>query len=116
MVKSTRPIRIYLLWMMEEIEKLERYLQWVDKDFFLSYEEKFDACLIPLIQLWETAAQLMEHHDKNLIWLPLLSIKAVRNILVHVYHEINKERIRNIIIHNIPELKKDLQFLLSQEN
>ncbi|MBP7007938.1 DUF86 domain-containing protein [Patescibacteria group bacterium] len=43
-------------------------------------------------------------------------MKAVRNILVHVYHEINKERIRNIIIHNIPELKKDLQFLLSQEN
>ncbi|HMY80240.1 MAG TPA: DUF86 domain-containing protein [Candidatus Absconditabacterales bacterium] len=115
MVKTYRPKKVYLQRMLEEIQKLELYLCGVDKQRFLTDVEKFDACLIPLIQLGETAHQLIEHYEK-IHELPLIHIKGLRNILVHTYNKIQKEELRKIIVDNIPEFKKTLELLLSQKD
>ncbi len=101
-----KSLDIYLDWIKEMIEKIEKYTKNI-KTFeeFSKNEEKMDACLTPLVQIWEVAAKI-DKYFPNEVKLPYKDIIGFRNILVHTYHHIDKKMIRHIISNHIPKLKK----------
>jgi len=102
-----RSMEIYISWMKDQINKLEKYTNDLEYENFYENTEKFDACLIPLIQLGETAMQIAKFYP-NYEKIPYKTIIWLRNILVHTYHRIDKKVIRDTIKQDIPELKKIL--------
>lgn len=105
----TKTLEIYIKRLEEMIEKLEKYSNNIDTyEEFMSDDEKVDACIVPLIQIWEIAWQIYKEF-RNKIDLSYKHISWFRNILVHMYHKIDKEAIRYVIKNDIPKLKKIIQ-------
>ena len=95
------------MWQM--IDKIERYSAHISSyEEFISDEKNIDLLIPPLTQIGEIAWKIEKLYPDNLE-LPYRQIKWFRNILVHMYHNINTEQMRFTITHSIPKLKQLLQ-------
>jgi len=91
------------------IEKIERYTKNINEyGDFIKDDEKIDACITPLIQIWEIAGQMSKYYPQNQN-IPYKDIIWFRNILVHTYHKVDYKALRNIIKFHIPKLKEIIQ-------
>ena len=103
-----KTISRHIDWLLEMIEKLERYTYDIKNyEEFAGNEKNIDLAIVPLIQIWEITWSLSKIYNPN-IDIPFKEIIWFRNILVHTYHKIDPQVIYKIITKSIPILKKKL--------
>lgn len=107
-----RPIATYIQRMLQMIDKLERYTLGMNYEDFADDEKTIDACITPIIQLWEQANNIKKYYYADQI-NKQREIIDTRNFLVHIYHKVDKDIIWDIITVHIPQLKKELQLKMN---
>ena len=103
--------RLYLIHIVECIEKIERFSS-DGKEAFFADDRTQDAVLRNLQLVGESAKRLSadarsEHPEEY--WR---SVIGLRNILVHEYLGVNLERVWQVIVRDLPVLKSNLKAML----
>lgn len=103
---------IWLRQLLHAINKIEKYIDWLSSDDFLTDQKTYDACLMVLIHMGEVVASMIRKgfdipfdHGQKIRWL--------RNFLAHQYLDVRPSLIAKTIYRDIPILKKDIELVLS---
>ncbi|MFB3766648.1 MAG: DUF86 domain-containing protein [Methanotrichaceae archaeon] len=108
-----RDDRLWLLDMLEAIEKIEKYATKGKQAF---YEEE-------LIQVWtiyyiqvigEAANQLSTSIRQSQREIPWSNVTAMRNVLVHHYFGLDLDEIWDTVCIDLPILKAKIQEILAE--
>jgi uncharacterized protein with HEPN domain len=102
---------MWLLDILEAIEKIEKYAHTGEMAFFK--EELIQVWIIYYLQIIGEAAnhlsaELTMKHDK----IPWAKIVAMRNVMVHHYFGIDLKEVWDTVCVDLPDLKTKLQELL----
>ncbi len=101
--------RIYLLHILDAIEKIERYVKAVSFKEFMKNDEKKDAVVRNLEIIGEAAAKIPSDNRKKYPKVEWRDIIDMRNRLVHEYFGVDFEIVWNVIKQELPLLKKQLK-------
>jgi len=104
--------RLYLIHIIECIERIESYLERINKETFLSSTLVQDAVVRNLQVMAESTQRLSEQAKHSLPEIDWYRIAGFRNILVHDYLGIEMETVWNIAEKELPLLKKAVNKLL----
>lgn len=107
--------RILLQHILESVTILQSYLADIDEEKFLHDFEKQDAAERRLQIIGEAIVQLpqdFKDHHPDTDWA---KVAGLRNRLVHEYFDIDHLLIWNIISKSLPEFKKEIQDLLTNQ-
>lgn len=117
MTLPQKSLIIYLLRLWQMILKLEKYCENCKTyEDFITSNLRVDACVVPLIQIGEIAGAISKYYSTNISDIPLKKIINFRNILVHVYNQIDTKVLRDTIQNAIPKLKKTVQNYFIENN
>jgi len=100
--------RLYLIHIIECIERIEAYAAGQTKDTFMASTLIQDAVLRNLQTLAESTQRLsdtLKNKHQEIDWY---KISGFRNILVHDYLGVDIERVWNVIAKDIPALKSTI--------
>ncbi len=96
---------------LDNILKLERYIDWILFEEFIINEEKYDACCMVLQQIWEIWSKL-DDWDFSLEEFPISQMRWLRNRITHDYIWLDDQILWDTIQESIPQLKKIILNLL----
>lgn len=102
----------YLMHVMHSIGAIEKYLQGVSKETFLESEEKQDLITRRLEVIGEAAKQIPEEFKQLHPEVPWRDIGDMRNVLIHVYFDIDYTIVWKTATELVPILKKQITELL----
>lgn len=101
--------------MIEYIDKAQRYTKDCTFEEFTRNEEKVDATVFAISQIGELVKNIendtMKEHN-NIEWI---TIKNLRNKIVHDYEGINLNFIWDIIKEDIIKLRMDLEEIINNK-
>ena len=97
--------KLYLVHVLESIDKIERYVSGLDSAGFLSQALVQDAVLRNLQVLAESTQRLSDDFKARHAEIEWYKIAGLRNILVHDYLGIDLETVWAVIVDKLPELK-----------
>jgi len=103
--------QVYLAHILQSISAIERYLQGVSKERFLESEEKQDLITRRLEIIGEAVKQLPEEFKQQYPDIPWRDIGDMRNILIHVYFDIDYTIVWKTATELIPKLKEQIEVL-----
>ena len=108
-----RDDRVYLLDILEAIERIEKYTAQGREAF--EADELIQTWVVHHIQIIGEATRklsqgLRTHHSE----VPWTQIMAMRNILVHDYFRIDLDEVWLVIEGDIPVLKGRVEFILKE--
>lgn len=66
-----------------------------------------DALSMPLLQIGELVRNMTDETKERYSHIPWIEIRALRNVLVHSYGEIDWEKIWDTAVNDIPKLKEE---------
>lgn len=99
-----------LRWMLECIEKIERFSTNIRSWQDLKNDEKtFDACLMNFVIIGESVLRLDSSFVESNRHMEWHKINAFRNLIAHDYFGIDVEEVRDIIANKIPHLKEFIE-------
>ena len=101
-----------MIHIIECIERIESYLERINKETFLSSTLVQDAVVRNLQVMAESTQRLSEQAKHSLPEIDWYKIAGFRNILVHDYLGIEMETVWNIAEKELPLLKKAVNKLL----
>jgi len=104
--------KLYLIHISECIERIESYMQGIDKETFINTPLTQDAVIRNLQILAESTQRLSEKIRQSQPEIDWYRIEGFRNVLVHDYLGVDLERIWNIIVKEIPVLKTAIHAML----
>ena len=106
---------IYLLHMLDAIEKIESYIA-VGRETLLSTSHWHDAVIRQLEIIGEATKRLSEplrdQHDE----IPWRRIAGLRDVLIHNYMGVDLEAVWEITQRQLPDLKKTIQLILQTDD
>ena len=102
----------YLTHVLQSIQRIERYLQGVSKEEFLQSEGKQDQITRRLEIIGEAVRQIPGEFKQQYPDIPWRDIGDMRNILIHVYFEVDYEIVWRTVTELVPKLKKQIEELL----
>ena len=98
---------------IEAIEKIEKYTKKGHEEFLKN--ELIQTWMMHNIQiLGEAVTKLSEELRSEYQDIPWRQIVAMRNILVHVYFNVESDEIWNVIERDIPQLKSQILAILEE--
>lgn len=103
---------ISLKKMTEYINKALRYTDGCDFKAFSSNEEKVDATVFAISQIGELVKNISKETMEKYPNIEWITIKNLRNKIVHDYEGINLNFIWDIIKEDILQLKLDLEEII----
>jgi uncharacterized protein with HEPN domain len=103
--------RVYLAHIMECIQKIERFTQG-GKERFLEDELIQDAVLRNFEVIWEAAKRLDEAYRATHTEIPWRAIAGLRDVLIHQYEEVDRNKVWAIVEKDLPGLKQSIASLL----
>jgi len=106
--------RIRLLHRSDAITELLSFTNGVSKNEFLNTPMLRLACVKEIEIIGEASRSLSEQLRNKWVNIPWVRIIAFRNILVHEYFQIELEIVWNVIQNEIPDLKKNIDNILSK--
>ncbi|AKG91065.1 hypothetical protein GAH_01648 [Geoglobus ahangari] len=112
---SKRDWRLFLIDMLESIEKIESYISGVSRDGFLKDEKTKDAVVRNLEIIGEAANQIPEENRKRYNDVPWTQIVGLRNRLIHGYFVVDYEIVWNVISGELSDLKIRIKKILERE-
>ncbi|KAB2951922.1 DUF86 domain-containing protein [Heliorestis acidaminivorans] len=106
--------RIYLVHMLDSIEKIESYLQIISQEEFYQSTQLQDAVIRRLEIIGEAANKVSREFQQRHTTIPWSMIISMRNMLIHEYFGVDLDIVWDTYVYNIPELKKNLVCLLNE--
>jgi len=95
---------MYIQWIQDAITKIEFHIKPIDSTRLEKYPTAFDACLMQLMHIGETANKIHKKFPK-FDTLPIKQMIGLRNFVAHDYLWTNTTIVKNIIHNNLPEIK-----------
>ena len=102
---------VYITHILHSIDSIEKYLQGVSKEEFLVSEEKQDLVSRRLEIIGEAVKQLPEDFKQKHADIPWRDIGDMRNILIHVYFDVDYAIVWKTATELVPQLKKQIKKL-----
>ena len=104
--------KIFLLHMLESIERIERLMDGVSQEKFITSEDKENAAVRRLAIIGEAVKNLSKSFKDKHPEIKWHKIAGMRNLLIHEYFGVDLKLTYKIIKEDIPEFKKNiLRFL-----
>lgn len=100
--------KIFLLHILESIEKLEEITATTSKEEFLKKWIIQDAILKNFIVIGEAVANIDEEVKQKYSFINWRGAKAMRNFIVHEYFSVDLNFVWETILVTIPNFKKDI--------
>ena len=97
---------------MQSIAAIEKYLQGVSKETFLDSEEKQDLLVRRLEVIGESVKQLPEDFKRQYSDVPWRDIGDMRNVLIHIYFDVDYTIVWKTATELVPQLKKQIETML----
>lgn len=99
--------------MLDAIREIEGYILQTDFDAFLNNSMMRFACVKQLEIIGEASGQISEETKQQFSAVQWNQMKGMRNILIHEYFGIDTRLVWEIIKDDVPNLKKQLEEILS---
>lgn len=103
---------IFLEHIMEAITNIEDYTRGFSQEDFIANRQAADAVIRNLEIIGEAVKNLTEDFKIASVHIPWRDIADLRNVLIHEYFGVDKEKVWLMIKNDIPELKNEIDFLL----
>lgn len=103
--------RVYLVHMLECIQKIERFTA-AGREHFLAEELVQDAVLRNFEVIGEAAKRLDDAYRAAHPEIPWRALAGLRDVLIHQYEGVDLERVWAIVECELPVLKKAIATLL----
>ncbi len=110
MVLEKDRINMYLQRILDSINKIFLYTKDINIANLDKHKKDLDACLMQLINIWETMNKISKVDNK--FYLQNIDLKKIinfRNFVVHNYFWVNITIIKDIIKIHLPILKKEIE-------
>ena len=104
--------KIFLLHILESIDRIEDFTKGFSKDDFLQSEKTQDAVLRRLEIIGEAVKNISANFKKKHAEVEWKKIAGARDIIIHEYFGVDLDLTFRIIKKNIPELKQKIKELL----
>jgi len=107
---------VYLRHIMDAFVQIERYTDGVSHDDFMENRLLQDGVIRQLEVMGEAARNLTEDLRNEYPNIPWRQMIGLRNRMIHAYFNVNLQIIWEIIQGDIPNLKKDINYVLEIHN
>jgi len=104
--------KIFLLHILEAIEKIEKFVKDVDYDDFLENDLVQSAVIRQIEIIGEAASKLSSNLRKKYSEIPWQDIIGMRHKLIHGYFGVDVDVVWETIKKDVPKLKKDVERIL----
>jgi len=104
--------KLYLIHIGECIERIESYVQGIDKEAFIASSLVQDAVIRNLQIMAESTQRLSDNLKEAQPDVDWYKIAGFRNVLVHDYLGVDVQRVWNIIENEIPALREAVRKML----
>lgn len=101
--------KVYLEHILQSITFIETYIDGISKDEFLLSHEKQDLVTRRLEIIGEAVRQLPEEFKLQHPTIKWRDIGDMRNVLIHVYFDIDYTIVWRTVTEMIPQLKKQIE-------
>ena len=108
-----RRSKLYIADILDCIKKVEEYVGDLSLDEVFKDDKTSDAVLRNIMIIGEAVSQLSSSFKDNHSNVPWQKIKDLRNIVIHKYRKIDFEIIQDVIKNKLPELKEQMEEILS---
>ena len=109
-----KDFKLYLHDILNSIEIINSYIADCNFQEFEKNEMLNDAVMRRLEIIGEASSRLPSEITDQRVNIPWSQIKALRNIIVHQYDEVDLNDLWNVIQKDLPILKKNVEEMLSQ--
>jgi len=106
--------KAYLKHILDAISNIEKFIEGVNKENFLSNVEKQYAVLRGLEIIGEATKNLSEELKKKHPNIPWKEIAGMRDKLIHQYFGVNLDLVWETIKTELPELKNQISRILKE--
>ena len=114
MSKKERGWKLFVMEIMESINKIEEYIEGLNYEQFVRDEKTKDAVVRNLEIIGESANQIPKEIQQKFSNVPWAQIIAMRNRMIHGYFAIDYRIVWDIVKIDIPLLKKELELILQK--
>lgn len=106
--------KLYIVHVLEAIEKIEKYTKGLNKGQFLSKDNEIvqDAVIRELQVIGEAVKSFSEGIKEQNLSLPWRDIEGMRNKLIHEYFRVDLKVVWGTIQKDLPMLKKAMNELV----
>jgi len=111
---SKRDLRLFLMEILEAIEKIERYIDSLSFEDFVKNEMVVDAVIRNLEIVGEAARNIPEEVRSKYSDIPWKRVVGFRNIVIHGYFDVDLEIVWVIVKERLPELKPQIKRMLME--
>jgi len=112
-MKDRNP-KLYLTDILDSIKQIEEYLSGFTLEMFEEDLEKQDSVMRRLEIIGEAAKQLQDDFKKLHSEVPWRDIADFRNVLIHEYSGIKRERVWEVVERDLPILKTQICSFLKE--
>jgi uncharacterized protein with HEPN domain len=112
MSKKEKNWKLFIMDMLESINKIEKYIEGLNYEQFVRDEKTKDAVVRNLEIIGEAANQIPKEIQQKFSNVPWAQIIAMRNRMIHGYFAIDYRIVWDIVKIDIPLLKKELELIL----
>jgi uncharacterized protein with HEPN domain len=112
MSKKERNWKLFIMDMLESINKIEKYIEGLNYEQFVRDEKTKDAVVRNLEIIGEAANQIPKEIQQKFSNVPWAQIIAMRNRMIHGYFAIDYRIVWDIVKIDISLLKKELELIL----
>ena len=113
MSSKNRP-KVYLKDILEAINEIEKYTQNIGEVEFYASDIVIDAVIRNLEIIGEATKKLPQEIKESYPQVPWKDMAGMRDVLIHDYSGVKLEIVWKTIKKELPELKKEVQRILSE--
>lgn len=110
-----RTPKLFLVDIVQSIEKIEKYIEELSFEDFVSNEKTIDAVVRNLEIIGEASKNIPDWLKSKYINIPWREIAGMRNKMIHEYFGIDYEIIWEIVKKDLPELRAKIKGIMQQE-
>ncbi len=104
--------KVFLEHILDSIKAVEEYTKGIKKNEFYTDRKSIDAVVRNIEIIGEATNNLPKNFRKNTPHIPWKDIVNMRNILIHEYFGVDKERVWEVVRKDLSKLKKEIELLL----
>ncbi len=112
---SKRNWKLFLVDVLESIEKIENYTSEISFEEFIKDEKTKDAVVRNIEIIGEAVKHIPEEIKEKYNQIPWKKITGMRNRLIHGYFVVDYTIVWEIIKNELPDLKEKVKTILGKE-
>ena len=107
---------VFIKHIRDSIDEIESFTENISKEKFAKEKLIQNAVIRSIEVIGEAVKNLPIGFRKKYPNIPWIKIAGMRDKIIHHYFGIDLETIWKVVNENIPELKKEIKFILKKEN